>query len=70
MLDGALRVRVAAAPVDGAANGALGRLIAASLGVANGHVRIVAGMASRRKTVEVEGVDAAALEARWPGLDV
>ena len=63
-------MRVAAAPVEGAANGALVRLIAASLGVAGGRVRLVSGATSRRKIVEVEGVDAVAMKARWPGLDV
>ena len=66
--DGALRVRVAAPPVDGAANEALCRLVARELGVARGRVRVVAGDASRRKVIEVEGIDAAAVAARWPAL--
>lgn len=70
VIDGALRVRVAAAPVDGAANEALTRLIAAAVGVANGRVRLVSGVTGRRKVVEVEGLDAADVKARWPGLDV
>jgi uncharacterized protein YggU (UPF0235/DUF167 family) len=61
---------VAAAPVDGAANEALTRLVAAALGVPNGRVRLVSGATNRRKVLEVEGVDAAAVRARWPGLDV
>jgi uncharacterized protein YggU (UPF0235/DUF167 family) len=70
IVDGALRVRVAAAPVDGAANDALTRLIASAVGVPNGRVRVVSGATNRRKVIEVEGLDAAALKARWPGLDV
>lgn len=66
--DGVLRVRVAAPPVDGAANRSLLRLLAAELGVPRRAVRLVAGEASRVKTVEVDGVDAAAVAARWPGL--
>lgn len=52
----ALKVRISAPPVDGAANEALIDLLAASLGVARRAVRIVTGAASRTKTVEVDGV--------------
>jgi uncharacterized protein YggU (UPF0235/DUF167 family) len=65
--DGGLRVRVAAPPVEGAANEALCRLLAAELGVHRAAVRVVAGTTSRRKLVEVD-VDPAALVARWPGI--
>lgn len=68
--DGRLRVRVTAAPVDGAANAALVRLVATELGLPRGAVRVVAGERSRTKVVEVEGVDPAAVRARWPGLAV
>jgi len=63
-------VRVAAAPVDGAANAALLRLLAAALDVAPSRLRIAAGAAARRKIVEAEGLDAGAIRSRWPGLDV
>lgn len=59
----ALRIRVAAPPVDGAANTALIRLLAKALGVAKSAVRIVAGETSRDKVVEVAG-DRAALAER------
>jgi uncharacterized protein (TIGR00251 family) len=52
----ALRVRVAAAPVDGAANAAVIDAIAAALGVARRNVVIVSGATSRSKLVEVHGV--------------
>ena len=58
---GALRVRLAAPPVDGAANDALVELLAESLGVPRRAVRIVAGHSSRFKTVEVDGVAADAV---------
>jgi uncharacterized protein YggU (UPF0235/DUF167 family) len=67
---GALRVRVAARPVDGAANEALVRLLATTLGVARGRVSIVRGATARSKVVEVTGITADALRSRWPGLDV
>lgn len=52
----ALKVRVAAPPVDDAANRALIEFLAECLGVAKRAVRIVAGETSRTKVLEVEGV--------------
>jgi uncharacterized protein YggU (UPF0235/DUF167 family) len=66
--DGVLRVRVAAPPVDSAANEALSRLLARELGITSSGVRIVAGATARRKVVAVAGIDAPALRSRWPGL--
>jgi len=57
--EGVLRVRVAAPPVAGAANEALVRLLAQTLGVPRGAVRIVSGAAGRDKTVEVDDLDEA-----------
>lgn len=54
--DGRLKVQIAAPPVDGAANKEITKLLAATLGVSRGSVTIVAGDASKRKTVRVEGV--------------
>ena len=53
---GLVRVRVTAPPEKGRANEALVALLARSLGVSQGAVRIVRGAASRRKAVAVEGV--------------
>ena len=66
--DGALRVRVAAPPVDSAANEALCRLLAHELGVARTDVRVASGATARRKVVAVAGIDAPAVRSRWPGL--
>ena len=60
---GALRVRLSAPPVDGAANEALVELLAGALGVARRAVRVVAGAAARGKVVEVDGVSAARVRA-------
>ena len=70
VVDGVLRARVGAPAVEGAANNALIRLIADELGVAKRDVRIVAGAQSRQKLVVIDGVDAAVLTRRWPGLRV
>jgi len=69
VVDGVLRVRVAAPAVEGAANRALLRLLAAELDVPRGAVRLASGETSRVKLVEVVGVDAAAVATRWPGLE-
>ena len=66
----ALRMRVMAAPVDGAANAAVVQLLADLLGVPRSRVRIVAGEASRDKTAEVAGMGVADVERRlglYPG---
>ena len=65
-----LRARVAAPPVEGAANQALLRLLADELGVARRAVRLVAGAAGRQKLVVVEGMTPEDVLARWPGLRV
>ena len=54
--DGALRVRLAAPPVDGAANRELIRLLARELKVPQNAVDIVTGSASKRKTVRIRNV--------------
>lgn len=56
MHDGCVKIRLAAPPVDGAANAALVEFVAEQLGVAKSRVRIVSGTTSRRKVIEVEGV--------------
>ncbi|HEV8545741.1 MAG TPA: DUF167 family protein [Candidatus Limnocylindrales bacterium] len=70
VVDGILRVRVAAPAVAGAANQALVRLLADELGVGPRSVRLVAGAAGRQKLIVVDGVDAETIVARWPGLRV
>ena len=52
-----LKVRVAAPPVDGKANQALGRFLASELGVGKRAVEIVRGERSRSKVVRVTGTD-------------
>ena len=52
----ALKVRVTAPPLDGAANEALVRFLAERLGVAPSAVRVESGAGSRAKVVTVEGI--------------
>jgi uncharacterized protein (TIGR00251 family) len=53
--DGALKVRVAAPPVEGAANEELTRLLARAFGVPARGVEVVSGHASKTKLVRVAG---------------
>jgi uncharacterized protein len=50
-----MKIRLAAPPVDGRANEALVEFLAEFFGVPRRHVRIAAGLKSRRKRVIVEG---------------
>ena len=53
--DGCLRLKVAAPPVEGAANDAVLRFVAKELlGVARGKVRLIAGERSRQKRLFIE----------------
>jgi uncharacterized protein (TIGR00251 family) len=51
--DGALRLRLAAPPIDGRANEALVAWLAKSLGVPKRHVEVLRGESSRRKQVAI-----------------
>lgn len=55
----ALKVRVSAPPVDGAANAMLIEVLATTFGVPAKSVAIVSGQTSRSKLVEVAGVSEA-----------
>ena len=52
-MDGALKVRVASPPVDGAANVELKKLLAKTFGVARSAVEIIAGETSKTKQVKI-----------------
>lgn len=60
----AWKIRVAEPPEDGKANAAVVRLLAAELGVARRDIKIVAGLASRDKTLVLAGIDSDEMERR------
>lgn len=66
--DGALRVRLAAPPVDGKANDALVAWLAGALALPRRAVRLRHGAASRRKLIEIDA-DAGTVAA-WLGRQV
>ena len=58
---GALRIRIAEPPVEGAANRELIRLLAKKLKVPQNAVEIVSGASSKKKIIRLKGVAATAL---------
>ena len=59
--DGALRVRIAAPPVEGAANRELTKLLAKAFRLPQNAVEIISGSSSKNKTVRIHGADAGRL---------
>jgi hypothetical protein len=62
--DGAYLVRLAAAPVEGAANAALIAFLAQLLDLPKRQIEIVSGEKSRSKRVKVKGLSAAVIRER------
>ena len=60
----ALKIRLAAPPVDGRANDCLIAYLADRLAVAKRRVELVGGASSREKRVRISGIDAATARAR------
>ena len=65
--DGALLVRLAAPPVDGAANAELIDLIARALHVPKRDITIVSGERSRKKRIRIAGMNAEEVVGRLLG---
>lgn len=57
-LDGALKIRIAAPPVDGAANAELVKLLSKTFGVSKSAIEILSGQTARTKQVKISGVNA------------
>ncbi len=67
-LDGVLRLRLTAPPVDGAANRACTEFLAELLGVRRAQVTLVSGEKSRDKRFHIAGQTQDALSTRLTGL--
>jgi uncharacterized protein (TIGR00251 family) len=65
---GALRVRVTAAPADGAATKAVLGLVAKAVHVPGGAVTLLSGARSRTKRLRIDGIEPARVQSIWPGV--
>ena len=63
LVNGVLKIRIAAPPVDGAANEELIKMLAKGLQVPRSSVEILSGATSRMKRIRVTGASQAAIEA-------
>ncbi len=57
VLNGTLKIRLTAPPVDGEANRTCTKFLAKYLGVSAASVQIVSGHTSKHKNIQVEGID-------------
>jgi uncharacterized protein (TIGR00251 family) len=62
--DGAVRIRLTAPPVEGAANEALISFLSSVLRVPKRDIELVSGQTARNKVVSVSGLSPAEVEAR------
>lgn len=66
-LDGALKIRLAAPPVDGAANEELIRWLAKFFEVGRGNVEIISGETAKQKIIRVSGLQPSLAELKLAG---
>lgn len=64
MRDGALKIRISAPPVEGAANKAVIDYLSGILNVRKSALEIASGQSSRAKRLKIDGVSAAMLGAK------
>jgi len=69
MHDGRIKLEIAAPPVDGKANLEVMRFLSKTLKLKKADVRLVSGLTSRQKVVELDGLSLAEVFERL-GLDV
>ena len=62
MHDGALKIRISAPPVDGAANAEIIRFLAKSFGVSKSDVFILSGETSKNKRIKIENLSKSSFE--------
>lgn len=55
--DSALKIKIAAPPVDGAANAELIKVLAKKLGVAKSAIEIIGGQSSKNKQVKIYNIE-------------
>lgn len=67
VVEGALKVRLTAPPVEGAANAALLTFLSGQLGLRRGQVMLLAGQSARHKCVRIVGLPAQEVERRLLG---
>lgn len=53
----ALKIRLTSAPIDGAANEQLIEVLSEELNIKKNSIRIIRGQSSRRKVIEISGID-------------
>jgi uncharacterized protein (TIGR00251 family) len=68
VIEGRLKIAVMAPPVEGEANAAVCKLVARALAVPPRDVSVLRGATGRRKSVRVEGISLAAIEAFLDGV--
>lgn len=68
MDDGTIKIRLAAPPVDGAANDALIEFLSKVLKVPPRHIDIIAGATSERKLISLVGISPAEVDAVFQKL--
>ncbi len=64
-IDGALKIRIASPPVDGAANDELIKFLAKQFGIGRGSIQILSGQTSKTKLVFVNGVSVDLVRAQF-----
>ena len=55
--EGALKIKIAAPPVDGAANAELIKVLAKKLSVTKSAIEIIAGQSSKNKQVKIHNIE-------------
>jgi hypothetical protein len=68
MADGTIKIKVAAPPVDGAANKALLAFLAQTFGLPVGQIEIIAGETSEHKLISLVGISPEAVDAIFKRL--
>ncbi len=61
--DGAIKVRIASSPVDGAANTELIKFLAKTFNVSKSEVEIISGATSKIKQIKIQNMQSAKLSA-------